>query len=387
MENFLKKALPVMAKAGSYIGVYFTFLCVAAFPLMHVVLMLGKDVAVTAFVAGGIAFVILCMAFFSLVRTSVMFGKTLRETYLARPADTARGKCAFFLSRPSFWVETACASLLFYIFSTRLLWASSVARGYEHFSLPPKWILFAAVFPVFFALNVLARLSAAKWWRSMPSFDYSYKAYIKQLITTAIVYFLGGAFLPMGIQVLVGLFFGGGYVALLILQSIWPIVLLFLFILSFRAYRKRRALLKDLERICREKEYTLSGVRHPYLSVIRFSAGESFSVETPDGRYSVKLIGGVRRMVPLILQTDGTGCFVHRLCIRKFELLRYESVFTFGYDSTDKRILVINPIPKKVFLRDMGKTVLIDNGDRVGDFRIYTGSAFVNALERECLDR
>ena len=174
---------------------------------------------------------------------------------------------------------------------------------------------------------------------------------------------------------------------MLVLKSIWPIVLILLFILYFRAWRKRRVFFKKLRQICGEKQYTLSPVKHPYLSAIRFAEGESFSIQTPKGRYSCKLIGGVRRLVPMVLQANGEGCFVHALKMRGCEILRHESVFTFGYSSEDKKILIVSPVPKKVIQRDRGRTHTMDNGDYVGDFRMYTATAFLNALEREVLDR
>ncbi len=50
-------------------------------------------------------------------------------------------------------------------------------------------------------------------------------------------------------------------------------------------------------------------------------------------------------------------------------------------------ILIINPIPKTVNVSENGKTALIDNGDRVGEYKIYSATALVNAIDRNCLDR
>ena len=156
MDNFMKKAVPVMAKAGEYIVTYLAFLALAAAPLTYMGRMLQKDATVTVRVAGVIAAVILCAAFFSLVRGYIMFDDKLRTLYASLPEAPSRffEKCVFFLRRPAFWVETAAVVILF--------WILPPPDG-EMLTLPPKWMLFSVLFPLFFSLNLAARLSVARW--------------------------------------------------------------------------------------------------------------------------------------------------------------------------------------------------------------------------------
>ncbi|MBQ8747231.1 MAG: hypothetical protein IJZ08_05120 [Clostridia bacterium] len=382
----IDRVMTVLRKSMDYIGMFLCFFLLMQFPLYYAARMMASERTLTEYVQGGAALLLLCMALHSFVRTSVLFDTGLRERYeaLSAPPVHLWGRIGYFLRRPSFWIETAAAVLLFWILPLPSITAD--------LSLPPKWIVFAVFFPTFFFINVRARLSAMKRWQrtaEAPQREklYTKKARDKQMFIAATVYGAGGIVVPVILPVLIAWLFGGAYLAFLFFKKVWVLLVAVVLFILWRAYRKRRSFLCDLQRICKEKRYTLSPVRHPYLSAIRFAEGESFSVQTPKGRYSCKLIGGVRRLVPMILQANGEGCFVHALKMRGYEILRHESVFTFGYTSEDKKILIVSPVPKKVILRDRGRTHTMDNGDYVGDFRMYTATAFLNALEREVLDR
>ena len=99
------------------------------------------------------------------------------------------------------------------------------------------------------------------------------------------------------------------------------------------------------------------------------------------------------------------------------ELLSYTKTFSFGWEADCKKILIINPVPKKLLtpkgtsaipvdeeseyyispksggLKPMvlkvtpkEPTVELDNGDIIGGYEIYTARAFLNALERDVID-
>ncbi len=391
----IDRGMTVLRKSMEYIGMFLGFFLLMQFPLYYAVHLTVPGLTLQQYLQGAIGIVFLGMSLHSFVRISVLFDAGLREGYetLDAPPKRLWGRIGYFLHRPSFWIETVAVVLLFWILPLRFFVLPAISAG---LSLPPKWIVFAVLFPTFFIVNIWARLSAMHRWQrtaGAPQQEkmYSKKAYNKQMYITATVYGAGGILIPVILPILIAWLFGGAYLAFLLLKKVWVfvtvLVLALVFFILWRAARKRRAFLRELERICKEKQYTLSPVRYPYLSAIRFAEGESFSVQTPKGRYSCKLIGGVRRFVPMILQANGEGCFVHALKMRSYELLRYESVFTFGYLSEDRKILIISPTPKKVLLRDRGKMHVMDNGDFAGDFRMYTATAFLNALERECLDR
>ena len=71
----------------------------------------------------------------------------------------------------------------------------------------------------------------------------------------------------------------------------------------------------------------------------------------------------------------------------KTPIFSHTTVKRFGYDSEHSKILIINPVPKKLFCHFGNKIAEIDNGDRVGDYKIYTATAFIRAIETDTVER
>jgi hypothetical protein len=152
-----------------------------------------------------------------------------------------------------------------------------------------------------------------------------------------------------------------------------------------RAFLARRKFVSRLEKMSRREPVK---VNHPYRSVISLKEGVSdFAVESKGKKYTCKLISTHNPLAPLYVGSDGIYRIVHRIHLRDFEFFRWEKEGSFAFEGEEQKVLIINPVPRKVFGSHLDKTWPLDNGDRVGEYRIYTASAFLNALERECLDR
>jgi hypothetical protein len=112
---------------------------------------------------------------------------------------------------------------------------------------------------------------------------------------------------------------------------------------------------------------------------------------------------------------NGTAAFLVKIRFLRLVLFSYTKSFDFSYEADCKKVLIINPIPQRVLLpraefsdlldeRSMltGRTARraivtevsnkstdsheLDNGDIVGGYEIYSARAFLNALERDCID-
>ena len=88
----------------------------------------------------------------------------------------------------------------------------------------------------------------------------------------------------------------------------------------------------------------------------------------------------------MAIHPNGEMHFFHSLKIRDLKIYSYETVTAFGYDSPNPKILIVNPVPKKL-MAYKGKIVEIDNGDFVGDYKVYNTTAFIRAIENDILDR
>lgn len=61
--------------------------------------------------------------------------------------------------------------------------------------------------------------------------------------------------------------------------------------------------------------------------------------------------------------------------------------FTFP-ETGGTKIVIVNPRPRRVICGTVQKFLPVDNGDSVDDYRVYTGGAFCNLLDREsCIFR
>lgn len=338
---------------------------------------------------------------YSLVRTEVVYDDGLHTAYMEKRHQfrTVWDKAAFFAEQKRFWMEAAAFAAVYWILPLETFNRCLVLQLTDGTpGVADKLILFIALCPLFLLSDLIARVSASNRWQSC-----AYKTEMEQKKRF-------GKIRQYGLCILA---YGAGSAALIvmvvpvvmtlltpilgeirqsegvpgILIAIGVLIALVWGVRVLKAFFTRRAFFARLKKICEEKGYTLSDVKHPYLSALFFAAGESFSVQTESKRYSCKMIGSLRKHLPLILHPDGNGCHVHTVRLYKTELFRYETWFTFGYESEDSQVLIVNPVPKKVWGHDGRRTALLDNGDRAGNFRFYAGTAFLNALERECLDR
>ena len=63
--------------------------------------------------------------------------------------------------------------------------------------------------------------------------------------------------------------------------------------------------------------------------------------------------------------------------------LRFRSKYTFEIDGKGERVILLNPVPRRVFFKQVGSPRQeMDNGDRVGDYTVYSGNSFLRSLER-----
>lgn len=340
--------------------------------------------------------------FYCLVKTVVLFDEMQRNLFYEKSMElhTLGERCRFFLCNIRFWIEEAVFSLLYWVLP--LKWfcmpiVNQFTTGTPN--LTDKAVLFVILFPIMSLINLVARLSCMNKWKTtrykvgQKRMDYTEKEFNEQITVIGIVFCSLGCFLPTVIPFVV-------FILMPLFEEIINIVdqpavlsvliagvAAWILYIAIRAYFKRRTFITELQKICAEKGYTLSTISRPYLSVWLFSQGESFSIGINGSVYSCKLIGGVRRFVKMILFANGQGCLVYPLRFLKSEIMRYESWFNFGYESKNKQILIINPVPFKVWLQTQGKLLLLDNGDQVGNFSMYAGSAFLNSVRRGDLDK
>lgn len=153
------------------------------------------------------------------------------------------------------------------------------------------------------------------------------------------------------------------------------------------AILKRRKFIKNLIRVCDEYHCSLSPIRRPYASLFKLVRGYDFDFERNGVKYACKMLYSKHRLRPMTFFDGGKGAHEKIIKVKKTELFRIRSWFEYSFESDAKKLLIINPIPKILMVNDHGRTALIDNGDKIEGYKIYSASALVNAIDRNTLER
>ena len=122
----------------------------------------------------------------------------------------------------------------------------------------------------------------------------------------------------------------------------------------------------------------------PYRSLFALYDGENLRLNANGRVYSVKFLSGKSRRKPLVLHEDGVCEFLTVVRFARAEVTRLSRAYEFAWESEGYKVLLLDPVPYKV-MNVRGEE--LDNGSVVGEYKIFTGTAFLNALERACVER
>jgi hypothetical protein len=249
---------------------------------------------------------------------------------------------------------------------------------------------------VLYVISLAAELTAmASWYydRTAQSAQMKKKKHEKdfkgELLKTFFTYLGGGLIICSALPILISIFplfkellinpFTGFVIACVILVP--------LIYRPIRALLKRREFLIKLDAVCRRQGIALSDIDLPYRSIFSTTETESFTVTVGGKRYACKLIGALKRGSPMGIFQNGDGAIATHVRFARITLFSRVTQFEFGFHSDDQKILIINPVPKKLYRTENGKTTELDNGDVVDGYKVYTASGFIGALERGSIDR
>ena len=75
------------------------------------------------------------------------------------------------------------------------------------------------------------------------------------------------------------------------------------------------------------------------------------------------------------------------LRFRRVEFFRFSSEYEFDFDSKHERVCIVAPVPKVIYAGSGRWNRPIDTGTRVGKYRIFSSTGFLNALKRDCVEK
>ena len=351
-----------------------------------------------------ISIAIIPMLFYSLVRLTTIFDEMIIPQVLQAGAKTGKQRLLLFFRIKKFYVEFILLAFFWNIFPKQVsfyaIWNVFLRGNDTIFNNIIFSICFtAAMFIVF----LIAKLSAIrviplpkqKAESLMRDRIYITKkkkegqdSFFKQLFIVLIAYWMAPLALVLFIPFVLS------FVQLFYYTITWKLILYIAlivfvaFIFSYiRTFIKRRSFLNGLKKVVQENNIDISEISNPYRSLFGLVQGEDFNFTRGGKKYSCKLLHARRRGTPMFISEGGICTFVHTLIVFKIKIFSYNTTFKFDFESENKKIVIINPVPNDIMNAYDGSITTLDNGDVIGGYKIFTGSGFLNALERNCIDR
>ena len=383
--------------------------------------------------------VIALFMFYSVQRLVTVYNAGSANLFLdnGSPITTFKEKIKHILSQKENRLELLIFALLFILLPVKLTvpcleWL--FLNGNEAFI--PKALFTLGVLALLLVIYFMAYFSAMTYWdakerarrddlknfseEERKRYAKAEKKTFKNMFSGIIVgYFLGS----IGLMFLLpAIFMAFSPLLILLIEPAVYIPLSLIIIIPpifrrVRAYRKRKKFFAVLTELCRKKRYILSKIKNPYKSIFGPCEGETFNVRIGEKKYSCKIISSLKRNRDLYIMKNGIGGWFIRWKFISIELFSYTKTFEFGWESDAKKVLIVNPVPKRVLTpkgehaipeenteyyvsQRMGglkamvlKTTSqeyateLDNCDIVGGYEFYTATGFLNALERDIIDK
>ena len=338
------------------------------------------------------------MIFFLLIFNSLFFAikrhdKNSRERFLNyAKSNKLRSHIKFVFSSLDFYVEYACIVLLSIILPSSFLY-SFVSKI---LLVDNKLYTLLIILPIMLLLLFSSRITIQRNWylESQKESKYSSKEkksklppIVKSVITVVLVYCGAAILIPWFLPLLISLWnLGGAMLFVWIAFVMIAIVLITISVYYIRAILKRKNFIKKLKKYCEDSFIFLSEIKKPYNSIFALHSGFDFTVEKKGVKYDCKFIAGIAPNSIIVLSDKGNGLKQNTVRLFKTELFHFMTKFDFGYESENKKIIILLPTPK-TFLVSTNESPphIADTGEKVGQYTIYSSTGFLNSLDRNCL--
>lgn len=261
------------------------------------------------------------------------------------------------------------------------------------------------VLPIMAVIDLFMHVRTRRYWRDLDEeeaigkrFDWLAVVWLCFFIIFGLGFVAGFYFITLSTLIEVLLIPG-------VLLTILGVVAVFFLLFYIRALRIRFRFLRKLKKVCKEEGVELSRISHPYRSLfIRKNRGYEFTIKTNGKIYACKMIGAIFKSAPMVFCDNESGYFKFGAQVRKNDLMVFRSWFTHGFEApeADQKILIVNPAPhvmkaiqlytafsseKTEFVTEGKYERMLDNASSVYGATVFSGSGFLNAVKRNCLDK
>ena len=353
------------------------------------------------------------------------YDRSTREEFLKHNSEaTFKPKGAWMeaLIDKHFWIRTVVMWGLYLLlptvgfsalpnFITNLFWLEPMSAE------DCRFIGIALFVPISFGLSLFVYGDVRKMWLEMPHrlfeihiFEstekklqekYSLRAMLWRISYTTGLIFLGALIFPL----LIGLIVTAGAVAVLLAKIKWTWIILGVVagVTYYLCIRTRFRFLRRLKKCCKKNGFELVAKKHPYRSIVRDGGGYNLVIKAHGKTYYCRILASVKKTNKIYLRTDGicerarlvripvprvfrTGPFVQ---VNKIDMdegreaFRIVSTFDYRFEADGEKILLFNPVPVYLLKKaENGTSRVLDNGDTIGEYTVFSGNAFLRSLER-----
>ena len=291
---------------------------------------------------------------------------------------------------------------------------------------------------LYFILIPLGKTSAHKWWviageaerEKILNHPHKKIRLAIECVKIFAIYSLGFYILPAVIMLAVSF-----ALMLALFNNPWVWIGIGIFILLLVCFRRARALnsrarfLRRLKKELRKGGFMLTAVKRPLLSVLFPHTSADIEFRKDGRKYAIKLISSIRKRSPTYISPEGVVTSRRTVSFLRFEFFHIMTDIRFAFDADEgvKKLVVFSPMPRKLFLNfgrtdgkpddatggfnsysnfgggnptgrrfrgpgyvsdiERGIIKYFENGETVGEYKVFNPDGFFSAVSTDCLDR
>lgn len=351
-----------------------------------------NDLPIIPKIVGCIVLVLLLLLFYSVYFTFISKNRGEKQSFLERKEKKgnqfslyADVFCSF-----GFYIDFALIVLFSLVLPLSLTYGSLRAWLFSSLSssvLTKTYTLLVAL-PLFLLLLAFAHVSARKeFLREKNGGEKSSEIVdtLKTLAFVALAYVGASVIIPWfvpGIVTLWNLF--GGWMLIWIPLIVIVVVGVVIAYSYVRAMLKCRKFVKALNKLCSTDDRRLTVIHKLSTAIFKFTDGIDFSISTKKATHDCKIISGAFRNSPIVFSDKGN--LLRQITFKVFsaELFHFMSKVDYDFESKNKKVIVVLPMPRHIYASVKESPPRpADNGEKVGEYTVYSASGFLNMIDRE----
>lgn len=338
-----------------------------------------------------IQFILLIFLFQSVYFTLALKSRAEKQSFLSRREAKGEGFSLFadLLGSVGFYCDLAVLVLLSCLLPLSLTYSPLAIWLFGNVASTALVKLYTLLItlPILTLTLVFAHISARKEFiRESNKADKGSELadMLKAMLPVVLVFIAASVVLPWFVPGLVTLWnlFGGMMLVWLPLIVIVAVALVIAY--SYvRATLKLRRFIKDLSRLCSADGRKLSILQKPRVSLLKTGGGIDFSISTKKATYDCKIVSGAFRNSPIIFTDRGNGLRQITFRLLRADLFHFMSKIDYSFESENKKTVIVLPMPRSIFasVKDSPPRPA-DNGEKLGEYTLYSASGFINMLDR-----